>query len=123
MSDIPQQDLDLSLLHEIADGSSEFIVESIDLFLKQSPESLKDISDGIATQNWEMAYAAAHKLKATLGFFGMLNTQSLIQDIETSCKTGSPDAADVLAKFKQAEGLINGNIGSLLKVQAEAAAG
>jgi hypothetical protein len=38
MSDIyHQQDLDLSFLYEIADGSDEFIVDSIGMFLDQTP--------------------------------------------------------------------------------------
>jgi hypothetical protein len=41
MSDIsPEQDFDLSFLYEIADGSDEFIVESIGMFLEQTPQPL-----------------------------------------------------------------------------------
>jgi len=77
----PNQDLDLSLLNEIADGSDEFIVESIDMFLQQTPEILKVIGDHMDDMNWVAAVTAAHKLKATLGFFGMVATQALIQQV------------------------------------------
>ena len=48
MPDTPSnQDLDLSFLYEIADGSNEFIIESIDMLLQQTPEQLKNIGDSI----------------------------------------------------------------------------
>jgi HPt (histidine-containing phosphotransfer) domain-containing protein len=123
MPDIsPNEDLDLSLLHEIADGSDEFIVESIDMFLQQTPESLTNISNALDAQDWAAAAAAAHKLKATLGFFGMLNSQALIQEIELSCKTGTPNAADVLNKFAQIQANVVANTPTLLQIKADAEA-
>ena len=65
-------DLDLSFLYEIADGSTEFIIESIDMLLQQAPDSLQAIDQSIHTQDWVAAAAAAHKLKPSMGFFGML---------------------------------------------------
>ena len=41
MSDI-NLDLDLTYLNEIADGSDEFIIESIDVFLDQTPVILQE---------------------------------------------------------------------------------
>jgi HPt (histidine-containing phosphotransfer) domain-containing protein len=32
--------------------------------------------------DWATAASASHKMKANLGFFGMLNSQALIQQIE-----------------------------------------
>lgn len=115
------EDLDLSLLNEIADGSSEFIIESIDMFLQQTPESIQNISEALDQMDWASAAAAAHKLKATLGFFGMLNSQALAQQIEHSCKGGSPDVLEVVGAFDQLRSNIDTNTGLLLKIKAEAA--
>jgi len=115
----PNLDLDLTLLHEIADGSDEFIVESIAMFLQQIPTSLQDINNAVLAKDWDMVAAAAHKLKATLGFFGMLNSQELIQEIEHSCKTGAPDELDVATKFNQVQAFIAANTGALTKMQEE----
>jgi HPt (histidine-containing phosphotransfer) domain-containing protein len=115
----PNQDIDLSLLYEIADGSDEFIVESIDMFMQQTPELLEEINNDIAAKDWLNAGLAAHKLKATLGFFGMLNSQSLIQDIELSCKAGTPVPADITAKFNQAQALVALNYKILATLRAE----
>ena len=37
---LPPQDLDLSFLYEIADGSDDFIVDSIGMFLEQTTHLL-----------------------------------------------------------------------------------
>jgi HPt (histidine-containing phosphotransfer) domain-containing protein len=113
-------DLDLTLLNEIADGSNEFIVESIDMFLDQTPPSLLDVSNAMAIRDWSTAAAAAHRLKATLGFFGMLSSQSLIQQIELSCKSGAPDAGEVVTKFNQVRTLVAANTDALLRIRQEA---
>jgi HPt (histidine-containing phosphotransfer) domain-containing protein len=121
--DLTNIDLDLTLLQEIADGSDEFIVESIDMFLQQTPVSLQDIGNAFDQMDWATAGAAAHKLKATLGFFGMLNSQALIQQIELSCKTGSPDAIHLIGKFEQVQALIAASTVALKQIKEETAAG
>jgi HPt (histidine-containing phosphotransfer) domain-containing protein len=118
MPDTPN-DLDLSFLNEIADGSDEFIIESIDMFLEQAPEILEAVSTAISSRDWPAAGASAHKIKATLGFFGMNNCLALMQDVEHMCKTGSPDADDVSAKFNEVQGMINANLLLLEKIKAE----
>lgn len=122
MSDSYQnEDLDLSLLNEIADGSNEFIVESIDMFLQQTPESIQNISDALDQMDWPATASAAHKLKATLGFFGMLVSQSLVQEIEHACKGGSPDVMALVGQFDQLRSNIDANTTTLLKIKAELA--
>lgn len=113
------QDLDLSFLYEIADGSNEFIVESIDMLLQQTPELLQSISNSISAQDWATAAAAAHKLKPSMGFFGMLASQSLLQEIELLCKAGGQEPAVISAKFAEANGLISNNMEVLSRVKAE----
>jgi len=121
MPDIsPDQDLDLSLLNEIADGSDEFIIESIDMFLQQTPELLKVIGDYMAQKEWLNAGLSAHKLKSTLGFFGMFATQSLIQQVELASKAGGENPYEIVTKFNQAKSNIAVNTITLVKLKAEA---
>ncbi|MDB5115308.1 MAG: Hpt protein [Mucilaginibacter sp.] len=123
MSDIfPDKDLDLTLLHEIADGSDEFIVESINMFLQQAPISLQDVNDAAGVKDWEAVAAAAHKLKATLGFFGMFTCQALIQEIEQSCKTGAPNEFDLITNFTRIQVLVAANTEALIKIKDSAQA-
>lgn len=122
MADYPNQDLDLSLLNEIADGSDEFIVDTIDMFMQQTPGILQEIETGLAANDLSTAAAAAHKLKATLGFFGMLNTQALIQQIESGCKTGTISVDEAKAKLAEVNTIITANMPALTQIQADAKA-
>ncbi|HTD99525.1 MAG TPA: Hpt domain-containing protein [Mucilaginibacter sp.] len=115
----PLQDLDLSFLYEIADGSNEFIIESIDMLLQQAPELLQNISDSIAAQDWVTAGAASHKLKPSMGFFGMLACQELLQEIEILCKAGGQDPAAISAKYTQVNDIIGNNLKELSRIRAE----
>jgi len=112
-------DLDLSFLFEIADGSNEFIIESIDMFLQQTPDLLKAISEAIDGSQWAPAASAAHKLKPNLGFFGMLGCQSAMQEIELMAKTGAPDPLEISAKFSQVKQVIDANLTKLVQIKAE----
>ncbi len=116
-------DLDLSFLNEIADGSDEFIVESIGMFLQQTPELLQSVESAITVQDWATAASAAHKLKPNLGFFGMLNSQALLQDVELMCKSGAPDATVVTDKFNQVKQYLVVSMAELENVKREKEAG
>jgi HPt (histidine-containing phosphotransfer) domain-containing protein len=125
MSNIaPGQDLDLTFLEEIADGSIEFIVESIDMFLQHTPELLHTIDTTIAEKNWKLAAQAAHKLKPNLGFFGMPISQGMIQEVELMAKgeektPGTLDEQALMSKFIEVRGIVEANIASLVKIRAE----
>jgi HPt (histidine-containing phosphotransfer) domain-containing protein len=120
MPDTPSnQDLDLAFLYEIADGSNEFIIESIDMLLQQTPELLQTIGDAINVQDWPIAAGAAHKLKPSMGFFGMLICQELLQEIELQCKAGGNQPEQISAKYSDACDLINKNLVTLTQLKAE----
>ena len=72
MPDNSAQDLDLTFLYEIADGSDEFVVESIDMLLQQAPEMLNSIDRALQSTDWPTAAASAHKLKPSMGCLGCL---------------------------------------------------
>jgi HPt (histidine-containing phosphotransfer) domain-containing protein len=117
MSDL-NNDFDLTFLYEIADGSNDFIIESITMFLDQSPEILNELGNAINSGNWADAAQAAHKIKANLGFFGMLNSQAIIQQIETACKQEVPDIADLKAKYSEVKSIIDANLIALRQIKA-----
>jgi len=115
-------DLDLSFLYEIADGSDEFIVESIDMFLQQTPMLISEIGEAIASNNWSAAGAAAHKLKPNLGFFGMHTTQGMMQDIEHMAKNGAPEPSALKERYDTAKEIIEGSLVQLEQIRAEKSA-
>lgn len=120
MSNIsPDQDLDLSFLYDIADGSNEFIVESIDMFLQHTPDLLQTIETSVAGKEWGTASSAAHKLKSNLGFFGMPISHSIIQAIEVLTKADFPDEALIGQKFNEVYAIISANLVTLKEIKAE----
>jgi HPt (histidine-containing phosphotransfer) domain-containing protein len=124
MSDIsPDQDLDLSFLYEIADGSNEFLVESIGMFLEQTPQLIATINDALANGDWETASKASHKLKPNLGFFGMPISQATIQEVELGCKVEAPNSAEIFEKFNQVKTIVNANLITLKQIKEEKEAG
>jgi hypothetical protein len=120
---MPNPDLDLSFLHEIADGSDEFIIESIDMFLTHTPELLETIEGAIANGDWVSVGSAAHKLKSNLGFFGMPTSLGIILEVELMAKSSAPDPTVLLSRFNEVKSLISANLISLAKIKAEKEAG
>jgi HPt (histidine-containing phosphotransfer) domain-containing protein len=120
MSDsLPNQDLDLAFLYEIADGSDEFIVDSITMFLDQTPQLLDTITSAIAARDWVTAASASHKLKPNLGFFGMPQSQANIQEVEIWCKSGGQNPEEITAKFNDIKSVVTSNLVQLEKIKAE----
>ena len=119
----PGQDLDLSFLNEVADGSDEFIVETIEMFLNQTPGLLDMISTAITDKNWPAAASSAHKLKPNLGFFGMTISQEMMQQVEHMAKQGSPEPAIIASKFTEVYDIISANLVALAQIKAEKEAG
>jgi HPt (histidine-containing phosphotransfer) domain-containing protein len=115
----PDQDLDLSFLYEIADGSDEFIVESIGMFLEHTPQLIIAITEALANGDWNGAALAAHKLKPNLGFFGMPISQATIQEVELDCNAGAEDPALIIEKFNRVKTLINANLITLKQIREE----
>ncbi len=93
-----EQDFDLSFLEEIADGNKEFLVESIDMFLVQTPEIFDQISKAIASADWVTTASLAHKVKSNLGFFGMDRIKNEMQEVEMSAKGGGLNA-ELITQF------------------------
>jgi HPt (histidine-containing phosphotransfer) domain-containing protein len=112
-------DLDLTFLYEIADGSDEFIVESIDMLLQQAPEFLQNIEESIKDRDWATAASVAHKLKPSMGVFGMLISQELLQEVEVLCKAGGQEPDQIAAKFSQAKEIITTNSVELARIRDE----
>lgn len=124
MSNIsPGQDLDLTFLTEIADGSDEFIVESIEMFLNQVPETLQIINKAIDDKNWQTVASAAHKIKPNLGFFGMPLSQELIQQVEAMAKNNAPEPELLALRFYEVRDIVTTNLKTLAEIKAEKEAG
>lgn len=61
----------LDFLKEISDNNEVFYFEFIQMFLRNCPESLQEIKEGIQSHDWEKIRQAAHKAKPSFNYVGM----------------------------------------------------
>jgi len=120
MSQIETSDqyFDLAFLFEIADGATEFIVESIDMFLQQTPELMTTIYNAIQAKDAPVIAGAAHKLKPNLGFFGMHIAQAMMQELESMAKNGE-DFTAIEAKYIAIRSILKPTLDKLKLIKAE----
>ena len=62
---------DLTYLREIADGSDTFIVEMLNLFIGQTPQSLIYIDKALKDKDWKLLRFSIHKMKPSIMFVGL----------------------------------------------------
>lgn len=80
------QPLDLSYLREMSGDSSEFMVEMLDAFLKQTPLTMADLEKAILAQDWKATSEAAHKIKPTFFYVGREDARDHMQIMEKNAR-------------------------------------
>ena len=71
-------------LQEVAMGDDEFMVELIDLYLRDAPAQLEALDRAVASQDATAVSAAAHKLKGSCGNIGAEGLLALCRKLEAS---------------------------------------
>ena len=79
-------ELDLTYLEEVTGGSSEMIVETLKLFLNDTPDQLSSLERNVKNEDWEIVRAEAHKLKPTFQYVGLSKSHMEIADVETKAR-------------------------------------
>ncbi len=74
--------IDLSYLKELANGSNEFIVEIITVFLTETPHAIDNLEKHLSTKNWDALRATAHKMKPSFSFVGLKELEPVINSLE-----------------------------------------
>lgn len=73
---------DLTYLKELSNGSNEFIVEMITVFVEQTPIEIANMEKHLAAADWKSLRATAHKMKPSFAFMGIRELESVIKTIE-----------------------------------------
>lgn len=66
-----------------------FLVELVDVFLKDSPELIEEMRSGLAAGDAERVRRAAHSLKSNSASFGADRLAAVSREIEMTAKSGS----------------------------------
>lgn len=80
------QPLDLSYLKEMSGDSSDFMIEMLDAFQKQTPLYMADLEAAIVAQNWKATSEAAHKIKPTFYYVGREDARDHMQVMERNAR-------------------------------------
>lgn len=80
-----------------------FLVELIDVFLKDSPELIKQMRSGLAAGDIERVRRAAHSIKSNSASFGADRLAGVARELEMMAKGGSLDGAESKLSAVEAE--------------------
>jgi HPt (histidine-containing phosphotransfer) domain-containing protein len=88
----------LKKLIELTNGDDAFIREMLEIFIRNTPESMRNINASLKKKDFEAISAFAHKLKSSIQIVGDNKLHDLVKQIESEAKTE--------ARFKKLSTLI-----------------
>lgn len=94
--------IDLTYLKELSNGSNEFIIQIISVFMTQTPEELEKLEKSLNTANWDALRATAHKIKPSFLFMGIKELESVVNSVEefAAKKINLDRLPEMIAKIK-----------------------
>ena len=75
-------EFNLDYIKELSGNSDEFLHDIISLFLKDTPAQLQNIENAFKENDWTRLKLAAHKLKSSIGMFGVVDCAKQLSTIE-----------------------------------------
>lgn len=80
------QPLDLSYLREMSGDSTDFMLEMLEAFEKQTPIYMDDLEKAIEAKDWKATSEFAHKMKPTFFYVGRVDVRDHMQKIESNAR-------------------------------------
>ena len=72
----------LDYLYKLSEGSSDFMIEMIQMFVSQVPSAVQEMKIAFPAQDWMKIKSIAHRLKPSPGFIGVQELSGIFQSIE-----------------------------------------
>lgn len=95
-----QGSIDLTYLHDLADGDQDFIHDIISMFVQDAPGMMQHMQVYFKTQNCDMLKITAHKLKSSVLTLGNQVLGEKLAKVEEACKAGAPDEEEMGTQLK-----------------------
>ena len=97
-----KKNTDLTYLKELSNGSNEFIVQMITIFLNETPAAVDKVEQYAKTSNWDALRAAVHKMKPSFAFMGIKELEDTINSVEkySEAKTNLDLIPEMISKIK-----------------------
>jgi HPt (histidine-containing phosphotransfer) domain-containing protein len=94
---------DLKYLRGLAKGSNAFIVQMLNIYIRQTPGALEQIENALKDKDWKALRATVHKLRPSVIFVGLTEIKkdiSVLEDyaIEESHLDEIPALVDKITK-------------------------
>ena len=81
-----REPLDLSYLREMSGDSSDFMIEMLEAFQKQTPIYMADLEKSIEAEDWKATSENAHRIKPTFYYVGREDAKEHMQIIEHNAR-------------------------------------
>ena len=72
----------LDYLYQLSDGSPDFVLEMIQMFVSQVPPAIQEMKLAFPEKDWVKIKNIAHRLKPSPGFIGVQEMSGIFQSIE-----------------------------------------
>ena len=100
------QPLDLSYLREMSGDSTDFMIEMLETFQKQTPIYMDDLEKAVNARDWKTTSECAHKMKPTFFYVGRVDVRDHMQEIETNARE-LKDVETIPVAFDQAKAFVS----------------
>lgn len=97
---------DLAYLREIANGSNEFIIQMLNIFIEQVPQSLTRIETAVHNKDWQTLRTVVHKMKPSILFVGLNEIKEDVPLLEKYASERS-NLEDIPAKVAKIKAVCN----------------
>lgn len=114
-------EISLNYLHDIAEGSNEFMVEMIDIFLNQTPGYINEIDTAISSGDWSVVAEIAHKVRPTFAFIGVEEASNVMAKIENLARSAD-QSATIKSEFEKLKPLLGSVFQRLNEIRNELSA-
>ncbi|MEP6465492.1 MAG: Hpt domain-containing protein [Parafilimonas sp.] len=77
---------DTQILIQTHHADKEFVKYMVSLFIEHMPQSNTSLESACAANDWQKVYFFAHKMKASIDLFNIIQLKELIRKVEQNAK-------------------------------------
>ncbi len=101
LDNLPAYQVDFSFLEKISDKNGDFVVEIINIFLRDVPKGLKDMYAAKEKDDYNEVLRIAHSLKSNFLAMGMTELSLKAKKIESDLSSENPEYASLDKRIKE----------------------
>lgn len=91
MTSLPEHEFDENAYNDLKNAVGPALEKIIDTFVTNSKEDFAALQTHLSNGDLNATSRAAHKLKSSSGYLGLIRVSALSKDIECGAKDGKPE--------------------------------